>query len=217
MGEQQSRRHIVIETLVLGREKMDEYVKSKLTEWNLAELIPTFEAEKIDQESLFLLDDSTLTSLIPITGLRLKFRKYLRNAVDESSKEPAVEPATIPREQQHGPEHRISAEHAAEFNVRDILLATSDGRALWRKSQFRNKSHLASSVVEQFPCLKDCQGKGYEAWFSPGRYHRPATGFLEERLRNVRKRVRGKQRNRVSSDNPRDSSNFIFPDWDQYG
>lgn len=34
-----------------------------------------------------------------------------------------------------------------------------------------------------------------EAWYSPGRNHRPATGFLEERLRNVRKRLRsGKSR-----------------------
>ncbi|XP_028837523.1 uncharacterized protein LOC114791133 isoform X2 [Denticeps clupeoides] len=74
------------------------------------------------------------------------------------------------------------------------------------------KVTLASSVVEQFPCLKDCQGKGYEAWFSPGRFHRPATGFLEERLRNVRKKIRRGRQKPVSSDNPRDSSNFTLPE-----
>ncbi|XP_038595263.1 uncharacterized protein LOC119918520 [Micropterus salmoides] len=29
-----------------------------------------------------------------------------------------------------------------------------------------------------------------EIWYTPGRSHRPATGFLEERLRNIRKRLR---------------------------
>lgn len=65
---------------------MDEYVKNKLIEWNLAELIPKFEAEKIDQETLLLLDDVTLTSLIPIIGLRLKFKKYLKNVLDVSKR-----------------------------------------------------------------------------------------------------------------------------------
>uniref|UniRef100_A0A087XFZ9 Uncharacterized protein n=1 Tax=Poecilia formosa TaxID=48698 RepID=A0A087XFZ9_POEFO len=53
------------------------------------------------------------------------------------------------------------------------------------------KAILASSIVDQFPCLRDSHGTGYnvqDAWFTCGRQHRPATGFLEERLRNVRKR-----------------------------
>ncbi|KAL1007159.1 hypothetical protein UPYG_G00082830 [Umbra pygmaea] len=181
---------------------------------NGKELIPTFEAEKIDQETLLLLDDVTLTSLIPIIGLRFKIQKYLKNALDESIEERATTP-TVSSEQQH----RISVEQEAAFNIRDILLATPNGRGIVdtienkhcislkeRQAMVRIlvshlierfgenpsagiKVSLASSVVEQFPCLKDCQGKGNEAWFSPGRYHRPATGFLEERLRNVRKRV----------------------------
>ncbi|KAE8285626.1 hypothetical protein D5F01_LYC15291 [Larimichthys crocea] len=52
------------------------------------------------------------------------------------------------------------------------------------------KAKLASSIVEQFPCLRDSHGTGYDAWFTPGRAHKPATGYLEERLRNVRKRNR---------------------------
>ncbi|XP_028826875.1 uncharacterized protein LOC114785189 [Denticeps clupeoides] len=260
---------------------MDEYVKAKLSEWNLEVLIPTFEAEKIDQESLLLLDDVTLTSLIPIIGLRLKFKKYLKNvldafrhqmmlcytllsekmfsfdfevgpgyttllaSIDDFEKESIKEPATTttgPREQQQGPEHRRRGEQAAAFNVRDILAATSCGSSIVDAIEKRNcislkerqamvrilvshlierfgenpsgatKVTLASSVVEQFPCLKDCQGKGYEAWFSPGRFHRPATGFLEERLRNVRKKIRRGRQKPVSSDNPRDSSNFTLPE-----
>ncbi|XP_027886405.1 uncharacterized protein LOC114152659 isoform X2 [Xiphophorus couchianus] len=50
------------------------------------------------------------------------------------------------------------------------------------------KAILASSIVDQFPCLRDSHGTGYDAWFTRGRQHRPATGFLEERFRNVRKR-----------------------------
>ncbi|KAE8292760.1 hypothetical protein D5F01_LYC07852 [Larimichthys crocea] len=34
------------------------------------------------------------------------------------------------------------------------------------------------------------QGARFDAWFTPGRAHKPATGYLEERLRNVRKRNR---------------------------
>lgn len=33
-----------------------------------------------------------------------------------------------------------------------------------------------------------------DGWFTPGRHHKPATGFLAERLRNVRKRIRSGKR-----------------------
>ncbi|XP_041833312.1 uncharacterized protein gramd4a isoform X7 [Melanotaenia boesemani] len=52
------------------------------------------------------------------------------------------------------------------------------------------KTALAAALVAEFPCLKDTQGKGYEAWYIRGRRNRPATGFLEERLRNIRKKMR---------------------------
>ncbi|CAM4448958.1 unnamed protein product [Leuciscus chuanchicus] len=52
------------------------------------------------------------------------------------------------------------------------------------------KKAMAISLVETFSCLRDPEGNGYEAWFSPGQRHRPSTGFLEERLRNIRKRMR---------------------------
>ncbi|XP_049929405.1 uncharacterized protein LOC126408083 [Epinephelus moara] len=56
------------------------------------------------------------------------------------------------------------------------------------------KRALAMSLVNEFPCLKDDTGSGYGAWFTPGRKHRPATGFLEERLRNIRKPLRNLRR-----------------------
>ncbi|GAA6111579.1 uncharacterized protein LOC111843072, partial [Tachysurus ichikawai] len=75
--------------------------------------------EKIDQETLLLLDDVTLTSLIPIIGLRLKFKKYLKNMLDESIKELATT-ATEPREEQQGPQHRKSEEQVAAFHILPI-------------------------------------------------------------------------------------------------
>ncbi|CAM4570737.1 unnamed protein product [Leuciscus chuanchicus] len=41
-----------------------------------------------------------------------------------------------------------------------------------------------------FPCTLKVIQDGKGAWYTPGRKHRPATGFLEECLRNVRKRMR---------------------------
>lgn len=56
------------------------------------------------------------------------------------------------------------------------------------------KKELALALVSAFPCLRSSEVNGYEAWYNPGQYHRPATGFLEERLRNIRKRMRGPRR-----------------------
>nr|XP_046264876.1 uncharacterized protein LOC124069624 [Scatophagus argus] len=56
------------------------------------------------------------------------------------------------------------------------------------------KSALASSLVQTFPCLKDPSTSGCDTWYAKGRLHRPATGFLEERLRNIRKSIRSAQR-----------------------
>ncbi|XP_054876693.1 uncharacterized protein LOC129351887 [Poeciliopsis prolifica] len=105
------------------------------------------------------------------------------------------------------------------MNIREILSASSEGRPVVisldgnqhmsireRRCMVRTlvshlmdqygenpssdtKAILASSIVDQFPCLRDSHGTGYDAWFTPGRQHRPATGFLEERRRNVRKRT----------------------------
>ncbi|XP_041452695.1 uncharacterized protein LOC121405801 [Lytechinus variegatus] len=51
------------------------------------------------------------------------------------------------------------------------------------------KVALAKAVVSQFPKLKDLEGVGHEAWYSPAREKREASGYLEYRLVNVRKRA----------------------------
>ncbi|XP_041833280.1 uncharacterized protein LOC121634589 [Melanotaenia boesemani] len=73
------------------------------------------------------------------------------------------------------------------------------------------KAALASSIVDQFPCLRDPLGTGYDAWFTPGRKHRPATGFLEERLRNIRKRLRSTQMRRTPQA-PQEHPSMTFPE-----
>lgn len=53
-----------------------------------------------------------------------------------------------------------------------------------------------------------------EAWYSQGRHHHPATGYLEERLRNIRKRIRRQSREGSSNDRAekgRPSTNIVNP------
>ncbi|KAJ8037459.1 hypothetical protein HOLleu_18273 [Holothuria leucospilota] len=58
------------------------------------------------------------------------------------------------------------------------------------------KEVLAENLIEEFPCLKDPMGPtGHEAWFIKGMKGRPATGYLEARLRYVRMNL-----NRVSQE-----------------
>ncbi|CAM4453809.1 unnamed protein product [Leuciscus chuanchicus] len=79
------------------------------------------------------------------------------------------------------------------------------------------KKEMALALTAQFPCLKNNEGHGYESWYTPGRYRHPATGYLEERLRNVRKRLRAPHSQRQHS-HPQPSQNsssrpsFPLPD-----
>ncbi|XP_027869415.1 uncharacterized protein LOC114142362 isoform X2 [Xiphophorus couchianus] len=164
---------------------MDEFVKQKLTEWKLSDLIPAFEAENIDEESFFLLDANCLTSLIPHLGPRLKFQrhfaKFLENIREILSASPEGRPVVISLD---GNQHISIRERRCM--VRTLVSHLMDQYGENPSSD--TKAILASSIVDQFPCLRDSHGTGYDAWFTRGRQHRPATGFLEERLRNVRKR-----------------------------
>ncbi|XP_056621316.1 uncharacterized protein LOC130434930 isoform X1 [Triplophysa dalaica] len=200
---------------------MDHFVQEKLKEWNLEVLIPCFKDEQIDRETLLLLDEKSLEAMIPKIGLRLKFKKHLRELLVEPQPEQTQSGSTSgpPVNQQPEAENQTSVEEVPSFNISEVLMSSVEGKDILaslkkntlslhqRRCMVRilvsnlmshfgenpsseKKMRLAVSLVEQYPCLKDSQGKGHEAWFSPGRSHRPATGFLEERLRNVRKRSR---------------------------
>ncbi|KAJ8353502.1 hypothetical protein SKAU_G00210690 [Synaphobranchus kaupii] len=51
----------------------------------------------------------------------------------------------------------------------------------------------------------------FGVWFTPGRNHRPATGFLEERIRNIRKRLRSQQEPRPQREVENEPSRAVIP------
>ncbi|KAM9843775.1 nuclear GTPase SLIP-GC-like [Aulostomus maculatus] len=71
---------------------MDDFVLNKLKEWDLTNLIPTFEDQEIDKESFLDLEDGDIDELIPKAGPRRKFKKYLTQLKrEENSPESAVQ------------------------------------------------------------------------------------------------------------------------------
>ncbi|KAI4822892.1 hypothetical protein KUCAC02_008413 [Chaenocephalus aceratus] len=62
---------------------MDDFVRNKLTEWNLNEWIQTFKDQGVDKESLYCLEDQEIVALIPFVGPRSKFKKRLRLLKEE--------------------------------------------------------------------------------------------------------------------------------------
>ncbi|CAB3987566.1 Hypothetical predicted protein [Paramuricea clavata] len=62
------------------------------------------------------------------------------------------------------------------------------------------KIAMARAVIEEFPFLKDEEGQGFEAWYTPGKGLHSATGWLEEKLRNMRRRInQEKNKTNISS------------------
>ncbi|KAK5897602.1 hypothetical protein CesoFtcFv8_010649 [Champsocephalus esox] len=57
---------------------MDDFVCDTLTQWQLTDLIDRFKDEGIDEESFLLLDEGTISQLIPKAGPRLKFLNKFR-------------------------------------------------------------------------------------------------------------------------------------------
>ncbi|XP_071819415.1 uncharacterized protein [Apostichopus japonicus] len=82
------------------------------------------------------------------------------------------------------------------------------------------KEALARSIVNEFPKLKGEDGDGYEAWYTSSIGQHAATGYLEERLRNVRKRTAKKNHvsirkaNKTNSDSTASSVSSLESDED---
>ncbi|XP_013390018.1 uncharacterized protein LOC106158524 isoform X2 [Lingula anatina] len=90
------------------------------------------------------------------------------------------------------PHHRhphLLLPQLALMNVPCLMRQITQYRQTSNCPTARVKVVLASSLVQEFPRLKDKEGEGYEAWYCRGVGGKPATGFIEERLRNVRKRM----------------------------
>ncbi|XP_070778951.1 nuclear GTPase SLIP-GC-like [Enoplosus armatus] len=56
---------------------MDDFVRNKLIDWRLSQLIDTFKDHGIVKESFYCLDDQDITELIPKVGPRAIFKKRL--------------------------------------------------------------------------------------------------------------------------------------------
>ncbi|KAK9966163.1 hypothetical protein ABG768_003289 [Culter alburnus] len=225
---------------------MDSFIKERLQQWNLCDLIETFQEEGVDEESFMLLDEVSIAALIPRIGLRVKFSKFHSELLGSLDHRPVNnqsfrnqspirnDPPTPTQTAVESCQARTT--NNSNFDIREILIK-SGGLALTtsldgdghlslkeRRKMVRLlvshlmerfgenpsaeiKKEMALALTAQFPCLKNNEGHGYESWYTPGRYRHPATGYLEERLRNVRKRLRAPHSQRRHS-HPQPSHNF---------
>ncbi|XP_059203363.1 uncharacterized protein LOC131982778 isoform X4 [Centropristis striata] len=78
-----------------------DFVRDKLTEWDLSELIQRFEDEGIDKETFVSLEKScNLNNLIPKIGPRVKFRKKLREYLQALQRKHADSPEMMDTEEE---------------------------------------------------------------------------------------------------------------------
>ncbi|XP_071371530.1 nuclear GTPase SLIP-GC-like isoform X2 [Centroberyx affinis] len=73
-----------------------DFVRDKLREWGLSELIQTFEDEGIDKESFLSLEESDIKDVIPKVGPRAKFKKRLKELLQaqQIQIQPSCHPVT---------------------------------------------------------------------------------------------------------------------------
>ncbi|XP_041812783.1 nuclear GTPase SLIP-GC-like [Chelmon rostratus] len=64
---------------------MDDFVRDKLTEWGLTEWIEKFEAEGVDEESLYCLENDDIDKLLPKVGPKAKFKRKLKVLKEEQN------------------------------------------------------------------------------------------------------------------------------------
>lgn len=110
----------------------------------------------------------------------------------------------------------ISDQNSWDFNIKQILSKSNSGKEVLQRLNTQNlttdyrykftrilveelvkrfgpypsrevKENLAEAVIKYFPFLKDEDG-GYSSWFTRGKNHKQSTGYLEERLRNHRRK-----------------------------
>ncbi|NP_001119930.1 uncharacterized protein LOC796378 [Danio rerio] len=226
---------------------MDSFVREKLHQWNLGDLVERFNEEAVDEESFMLLDDPSIAALIPKIGPRVKFKKFHSELLASVGLNPVNNQSCVnhssirnepPTPTQTVEENCQTTRSNSTFDVREILetcggatlvTALDRDRFLSLKERRRmvrllvtylmekfgetptseTKKEMALAVTTQFPCLKSSVGNGYEAWYTPARYRHPATGYLEERLRNVRKRLRAQHSQRPLSFPPLSQSSSM--------
>ncbi|XP_036944247.1 nuclear GTPase SLIP-GC-like isoform X1 [Acanthopagrus latus] len=82
---------------------MDDYVRSKLTEWGLSEYIQKFEDEGVDKKSFNCLNEQDFANLIPRVGPRAVFResfKLLKGEENTTNQDIIESPAQLQQERE---------------------------------------------------------------------------------------------------------------------
>ncbi|XP_019213459.1 nuclear GTPase SLIP-GC isoform X2 [Oreochromis niloticus] len=107
---------------------MDDFVRNKLVEWGLSELVEKFKDEQIDSESLCELDDQEINNLITKAGPRVKFKKNLKLLKEEknTNQETVI---SFQCQQQHEDVADVvqcEEEHEEAADVVQVLPSTSD-------------------------------------------------------------------------------------------
>ncbi|KAM3597832.1 uncharacterized protein V6R79_009760 [Siganus canaliculatus] len=122
---------------------MDDFVRSKLTQWGLSELINDFEEQGINQESLYCLDDDDVANLIPKVGPRSIFKKRL-NSLKEAGIPSNKELTELPGEEDEDASDSAQAEPS-----------TSDTSYVGKR-----KSDFLGEPSKQLPNKKRCEMVG---------------------------------------------------------
>ncbi|XP_056263680.1 nuclear GTPase SLIP-GC-like isoform X2 [Pseudoliparis swirei] len=69
---------------------MDDFVRDKLSEWNLSEFIDTFKGHGVDKDSFYCMNEKDIADLIRNVGPRSKFREKLKWLKEQKTENPEV-------------------------------------------------------------------------------------------------------------------------------
>ncbi|XP_059204116.1 nuclear GTPase SLIP-GC-like [Centropristis striata] len=126
---------------------MDDFVRNKLTEWGLSELIDKFKDEGIDTESFHELGNREIAVLIPKVGPSTKFKKYLRLL----KKQKTTDPETVDYfAQSNIPVHpQVSASTSGTSDKEGIIL--SDVKDIMRcvQKKLPNQDNKLNNFLKQ--------------------------------------------------------------------
>ncbi|XP_008303972.1 uncharacterized protein LOC103375450 isoform X8 [Stegastes partitus] len=125
---------------------MDDFVRNKLTEWDLSDFIDRFEDEGIDKESLYYLDDQEIKNLITKTGPRVKFKEKLQRLKEEqsSNQEAADVPVPSQHEQQADSAQVLPSTSATGKRKLDFQGESSK----WQQPKKRQRDTISQSYTE---------------------------------------------------------------------
>ncbi|KAM9392889.1 nuclear GTPase SLIP-GC-like isoform 1-T3 [Pholidichthys leucotaenia] len=131
---------------------MDDFVRDKLSEWGLSELIEEFEDERINKESLLLLEEQDIENLARRTGHKVKLKNGLKQLKEELGAGNCFKQETDLSLAQ--------IEEDMERSDLEVLPSTSDRVQLGK----RKYDHQDDSSQLESPTKRQCDFQGPEAY-----------------------------------------------------